>query len=70
MSSEKTRPKPDFGNLWSLMISESERTGNDRVKSAFLNNSSRKEYVCRKFGIISAADVSRLASVKRRRAQQ
>ena len=60
---------PNFGKLWSAVVSELERVGNDRLRSTFLNHSTKKEYICRKYGIISATDIMRVISkVERRRA--
>jgi len=62
MSADEARSVPNFGRLWSAMVSESERVGNDRLRSAFLNHSTKKEYICRKYGIVSATDVVRVIS--------
>lgn len=44
------------------MVSESDRIGDDRMKSIFLNNNLRKEYICRRMGIVSSADINRVIS--------
>jgi len=41
------------------MISEATRIGDTRMRAAFVNHEFRKEYICRRFGIVSANDVAR-----------
>ena len=54
--------KPDFQVLWNLMVSETTRVGDVRTRAAFVNHEMRKEYVCRRYGIVSANDVIRMVS--------
>lgn len=38
-----------------------EDTKNEQVKAILTNHSNKQEYICRKLGVVCAADVARLA---------
>jgi len=54
-------PRPDFQALWRMLVGVAEDAKNDRVKAILTNHSGKQEYICRKLGVICAADVARLA---------
>jgi len=41
------------------MVGVAENVNNERMKATLLNHANKKEYICRKLGIISSADVKR-----------
>ena len=53
--------KPNFASLWERLKTVAEMNGDDRLKSMLLNHERRKEYICRKLGVVSDADVNRMA---------
>jgi hypothetical protein len=55
-----TAARPNFQALWRLMVGAAEQAGNTRFKAILTNHSDRQEYICRKFGVICAADIARL----------
>lgn len=52
-------PHVNFKALWTLMVGVAENVNNERMKATLLNHANKKEYICRKLGIISSADVKR-----------
>ncbi len=52
--------RPDFNALWNMLVDVATRCGNDRVKATLVNHQGRKEYICRKLGVVSFNDVTRI----------
>ncbi len=50
----------NFTKLWERLKVEIELLGDQRLKAVVSNHEQRKEYICRKLGIISDADINRL----------
>lgn len=56
----KNTSRPDFLALWNVLLGEATKSGDDRLKAVLLNHSSKKEYICRKLGVVSVADLKRV----------
>jgi len=52
----------NFSRLWERLSQEAERSGNTRLKSVLLNHERKKEYICRKLGVVTESDVNRIVS--------
>ena len=52
----------DFEKLWISLKAASEIGGNERLKSVLLNHERNPEYILRKLGVVSDADVGRMIS--------
>ena len=52
--------RPNFQVLWRLLVGAAEKAGNDRYKAILTNHANRQEYICRKLGVVCAADVERI----------
>lgn len=57
----KKRP-PDWGKLHSSLQNVYSAAGAVRMRAAVDNHSDRKELICRRLGVVSLADVSRIAA--------
>ena len=53
--------RPNFQVLWRLLVGAAEKAGNERYKAILTNHSNQQEYICRKLGVVCAADVERIA---------
>jgi hypothetical protein len=51
---------PNFNALWIQFLDMTKKTNNIRLKSVLENHRNRPEYICRKFGVISGADIVRI----------
>ena len=51
--------KPNFQALWNLLVGIAEKTNNTKFKAVLTNHSDRQEYICRRLGVISQADIDR-----------
>jgi len=49
----------DFNNLWKLIHKVTTEEGDPKLAAIFSNHSDKREYICRKFGIMSLPDVER-----------
>ena len=58
MGKTNKQERPDFNQLYRLLLSEMTRIDN-RYKSVLLNNENSKEKICRKLGVVSVSDVVR-----------
>jgi len=58
------KKKPDFKSLWSEAVKSAKDSGDARLAAVLENFINKKEYICRRLGIISSVDVYR---VKRER---
>ncbi len=56
------RRAPDWGRLHSSLRNTYAAAGAVRMTAVVDNNSDRKESICRRLGVISDADVSRIAA--------
>lgn len=56
----KKRP-PDWGRLHAALRSTYAAAGASRMVAAVDNHADRKETICRRLGVVSLADVSRIA---------
>ena len=54
--------KIDFSLLYRHLLAEAKSSGSMRLKNTLDNNESRKEYICRKLGVVSPADVVRISA--------
>ena len=54
--------KTDFSLLYRHLLAEAKSSGNVRLKNTLDNNESRKEYICRKLGVVTPADVVRISA--------
>jgi len=61
----KTKSQPDFTALWNLLISVSRSSGNERLRSTLMNHHTKKEYICRKLGVVSDMDVKRYQNARK-----
>lgn len=52
--------RPNFEALWTMLLSAAVQGGNDRFTATIKNHSERKEYICRKLGVVCAVDVARI----------
>lgn len=57
----KKRP-PDWNKLHSSLRNVYSAAGAGRMQAAVENHSDRKELICRRLGVVSSADLSRIAS--------
>lgn len=53
------KSRADFNNVWKLLNKVIHEEGDSRLTAIFNNYSNKKEYICRKFGIISLPDIER-----------
>jgi hypothetical protein len=60
------KSQPDFTSLWNLLVAASKTSGNERLQSTLMNHSSKKEYICRKLGVISGTDINRYKIVSKK----
>jgi hypothetical protein len=51
---------PLFQSLWTMLMDAAEKNKNERFKAILANHSNRHEYICRKLGVVCAADVARI----------
>ena len=51
----------NFSQLWDRLKTEAELSGDDRMVAVLMNHERKKEYICRRLGVISDADVTRVA---------
>ena len=65
MLKPRKRP-PDWGKLHSALVDVYASAGAKRMKAAVENHSDKKEQICRRLGVVSNADVSRVAAELRR----
>lgn len=59
---KKATNKISFVKLWDHLKLESELAHDDRFKAVLMNHITRKEYICRKLGVVTEADVARVAA--------
>ncbi len=50
----------NFSQLWERLRYEAENCGNERFKAVLMNHDKKREYICRKLGIISDTDITRM----------
>jgi hypothetical protein len=50
----------NFKNLWRRMVLLAEEHGDERLRSTLMNHENRQEYICRKYGVVSDADLTRI----------
>ncbi len=62
MKSKKA--KPNYVALWNNALSESEKSGNVKLRAVLMNHIQKKEYICTKLGIMSNTDIARLFKPK------
>lgn len=56
---------PDFRALWDRLVAAASASGDGRMRAALVNNEGRKEWICRRLGVVSDADVARVAASMR-----
>jgi hypothetical protein len=56
--------KQNFSALWTSLLAAAGRTGDERLKAVLMNHESRKEHICRRLGVVSAADVRRMEAAR------
>ena len=56
----KPQFKPDFQILWTRMMGVAMESSDQEMKSILLNHTTKKEYICRKLGIVMEADILRI----------
>lgn len=54
--------KPDFQSLWTRLRAAYESAGRGRDVAVLDNFQNRKEMICRKLGVVCAADVDRVSA--------
>lgn len=52
--------RTDFTALWNRLFHVAESSGDVKLKALLMNHSERREYICRKLGVITEADVNRV----------
>ncbi len=52
----------NFARLWERLKQEAELRGDIRMKAVLLNHEKKKEYICRKLGVVTESDVNRVVS--------
>lgn len=52
----------NFIQLWERLKNEAEICGDEGMRSVLMNHERRKEYICRKLGVISETDVKRIST--------
>lgn len=52
--------KPNFQALWTRLAYVAEEVGDPRLRAVLKNHEDRREYICRKLGVVSEADVQRI----------
>lgn len=56
----------DFRALWDKLVAAASASGDTRLLATLTNNEGRKEWICRRLGIVSDADVARVSSSMRK----
>lgn len=51
----------NFATLWNKLKTVAEVNHDDGLKATLMNHERRKEYICRKLGVVTDADVNRIA---------
>jgi hypothetical protein len=51
----------NFAKLWDRLKAEAEIAEDERMKAVLMNHEKRKEYICRKLGVVSDADINRIS---------
>ncbi len=54
--------KENFDIIWSSLLQSSKSKGADRLMKILLSNSTEKEKICRKLGVISRVDIDRVVT--------
>lgn len=70
MTSRNSKRSPDWGSLYDGLCTAYRAAGNDRMLAAMENFRDRKETICRKLGVVSDADVARVAARMRKSKQK
>lgn len=55
-------PSVDFQRLWLNLKSVAEAAGQDRLAAVLTNHERNPEYILRRLGVVSDADVGRIAA--------
>jgi len=50
----------NFSALWDRLINVANETNDARLKAILQNHATKKEYICRKLGVVSEMDVQRI----------
>jgi hypothetical protein len=48
------------------MMANATSSGNEKLRATLMNHASKKEYICRKLGIVSDADIQRHKKMQKR----
>lgn len=59
--------KPNFQALWVRLAHIAEEVGDSRLRAVLKNHEDRREYICRKLGVVTEADVQRIRSQREAR---
>ena len=54
------KARPNFGALWTILMEVAAKINHDKLKAILTNHNDKQEYICRKFGVICAADIERV----------
>ncbi len=59
--------KPNFQALWTRLASVAEEVGDSRLHALLKNHEDRREYICRRLGVVTEADVQRIRAQREAR---
>ena len=57
--------RPNFQALWTRLMTITMSSGDERFRAVLLNHTDKKEYICRKLGVVTEADVQRILNSKK-----